>query len=347
MTSRKISASSLKQYNSTYRLFCSDLNINKPNETFINLCYKISQRTKKIISNETIKTALSAILYKLKENNANKDLINEYSLLVIHMRKICMYKTQNPLMNNNIPDWNYLLERHDYWKDADEINSDIYYIISGLYTIVPPRRIIDYAFMYICHKNINPVSLKNLNDEKNYFYYYNDKAYFIFNNYKTKKTYGSQIFKVPEELKDIIIDYINKRNLKNNDNLFMIQNNNAGKIQFYRLIQKTFDCSVDVIRHSYISYLFDDIENLPTTQELKQSSIFMAHSISMHLDYRKEINNNEDEKVNIGYDPELLYYINPYSIYGHKIMETDKQYQLLFNIIKCYCMIKLFEIYCK
>lgn len=329
----KISSSSLKQYNMTFRLFCMDLNLNNPYETFIKLHYKISQRTKNYISNETIKTALSAIMYKLKENNSNQELINEYTLLLSHMRKICMYKTQNPQDNNKIPDWEYLIEMNNYWKTSQEIDSDLYYVISSIYVLIPPRRLTDYINMFICNKQINPLILKNINDNKNYFFYNDNNAYFIFNNYKTKSKYGSQIFKVPIKLMNIIINYINRRQLKDNDNLFLLKDTEgSGKLQFYRLLQKTFNCSVDSIRHSYISYIFSN--DIPTTQELKQTSLFMAHSISMHLDYRKNIktdkNNNE---IDISFNPELINYINPNSIYGRKLKQNDYNYILLKNII--------------
>ncbi len=343
---KTISESTLKQYNMSFRLFCTDLNLNNPYDSFIKLHYKISQRTKNYISNESIKTALSAILYKLRENNINKELQDEYLLLLNHMRKICMYKTQNPKNNNKIPDWEYLLEMNDYWKTSTEIDADLYYVISSVYVLVPPRRITDYINMFICNKPINPLSLKNINDEKNYLYYNENKAYFIFNNYKTKKTYGSQIFRVPNNLMFIIINYIHQRNLKDNDNLFMLKDTKgSGKLQFYRLLQKTFNCSVDAIRHSYISYIFNN--NIPTTQELKQTSLFMAHSISMHLDYRKD-NYNYDEnsdKIDISFNPELINYINPNSIYGQRLKNNDSNYILLKNIINSVLILYLIRIY--
>ena len=209
----KVSETTLKQYNLTYRLFCSDLNLNDPYGSFLKLCYKVSQRSKQLISNETIKTALSAIVYHLREQNYSQEIINEYLLLIAHMRKICMYKTQNPVLDaEKIPEWSYLLEMKEYWRDSNEINSDIYYVLAGIYTIVPPRRIMDYVCMFIYNGEehpINPIDLKNINNTKNYFYYNNSEniAYFIFNNYKTKKTYGSQIFKVPDELKYVIRIY--------------------------------------------------------------------------------------------------------------------------------------------
>lgn len=350
--SNKVSQSTLKQYNLTYRLFCSDLNINDPYDSFLKLCYKVSQRSKQLISNETIKTALSAIVYRLRINNNSQDIINDYLLLLGHMRKICMYKTQNPVINaDKIPDWEYLIEMKDYWRNSDEINSDIYYILAGIYTIVPPRRIMDYVCMYIYNGNehpINPVALKNINDTKNYFYYnttFEDTpAYFIFNNYKTKKTYGSQIFKVPDELKFMILEYIENRNLKHDTNLFLLKTiESQGKIQFYRLLQNTFQCSVDAIRHSYISHIFDN--GIPSTQELKKNSTFMAHSISMHLDYRKILkSDDDDQQKEINFDPELLNYINPNSKYAKKLLQFDAEYNTLLSIFKTIFLVLFIKI---
>ena len=345
--SNKVSQSTLKLYNYTYRLFCSDLNLNDPYGSFLKLCYKVSQRSKQLISNETIKTALSAIVYNLREQNYSQEIINEYLLLITHMRKICMYKTQNPVLDaEKIPEWSYLLEMKDYWRDSNEVNSDIYYVLAGIYTIVPPRRIADYVNMFIYNGEehpINPVNLKNINDTKNYFYYNttfedsrpeerevlgpqgpNNPAYFIFNNYKTKKTYGSQIFKVPDELKYMILEYIKNRKLKHDTNLFLLKTTKGqGNIQFYRLLQNTFQCSVDAIRHSYISHMFEN--DIPTTQELKNNSIFMAHSISMHLDYRKILKSNDEQKeIVVNIDPELLTYINPNSKYAKKLLKFDR-----------------------
>jgi len=348
--SNKVSQSTLKQYNSTYRLFCSDLNLNDPYGSFLKLCYKVSQRSKQIISNETIKTALSAIVYNLREKNYSNDIIKEYLLLISHMRKICMYKTQNPILNaEKIPEWSYLLEMKDYWRESNEVNADIYYVLAGVYTIVPPRRIADYVNMFIYNGDenpINPVNLKNINDTKNYFYYNttfeNTPAYFIFNNYKTKKTYGSQIFKVPDELKFMILEYIDNRKLKHNTNLFLLKTTEGqGKIQFYRLLQNTFQCSVDAIRHSYISHIFDN--GIPSTQELKNNSIFMAHSISMHLDYRKILQTKDDKEVIINIDPELLNYINPNSIYAKKLLKFDTEYNKLLNFFKTLFFIIFFK----
>ena len=332
-----ITNQSIKNYNNMYRLFCSDLNINNPYETFISLCYKISQRTNKCISNETIKQILCAINYKLKKNNSSADLIKEYSLLITHMRKICAYQTQNPCINNNIPEWDYLIHKRKYWKHSNEINSDIYYVISSLYTLIPPRRLIDYVNMFIYLEQINPILLKNINDKKNYLCITDNGTYFIFNNYKTNKSYGSQIFKLPDKLSIILKNYIYTRNLLHGDNLFNLNTtNNYGRTKFYNLLNTTFNCSVDNIRHSYISNLFSN--NIPSSYELNSISNFMAHSIATHINYRK----NKPTKINNIYIPN---YINPYSKQGQLLLHNSNIYRTLFNIIKSYIILMLFTIY--
>ena len=66
-------------------------------------------------------------------------------------------------------------------------------VSSGIF--IPPRRLLDY----VCFK------IKNINkSEDNYL----DKNTFVFNKYKTSKTYGTQIIELPKELKAIIIKWI-------------------------------------------------------------------------------------------------------------------------------------------
>lgn len=291
-----------KKYKNALRLYCSDLNINKPYINFISLCYQISQKNKKYLSNETIKTSLSAIIWYLKNNNKKNQhtkLIKEYSLFVRHMRYICYYKTQNPNNNNHkVPAWNILLERSKYLETLVDKNAETYYLISCLYTLVPPRRVIDYACMFI---NINDISdprkLQNINDNKNYFYFNitnnKEQGYFIFNRYKTVSTYKSQIFRISSELTTIILEYIKLKKLKTNDSLFNIKRlEDTEQPFFYTLIKKTFGYTVNSIRHSYINYIFDNNE-LPSTHEIKTSSTYMAHNIQTHLDYRRRKTNKK------------------------------------------------------
>ena len=96
-----LSETTIKKYDNMRRLFWNDLDIYSPNETIINLLYQKSERNQTYISNETIKLCLNSIIYYLRGEYDKKPsdklsrIIQEYSNYINHMRKICLYKTQN------------------------------------------------------------------------------------------------------------------------------------------------------------------------------------------------------------------------------------------------------------
>ena len=75
-------------------LYLKDADLLNYNKTFIDL---FDQRTnkKQLISKETVRSCLSAIIWKLKQSNGNAKLIKEYQLFMTHMRKACLYDTRS------------------------------------------------------------------------------------------------------------------------------------------------------------------------------------------------------------------------------------------------------------
>lgn len=82
------------------------------------------------------------------------------------------------------------------------------YTLLSLYTVLPPRRSLDYVAMVIGQPDDNK--------EINYY----DNGHFYFNNFKTSKTYKQQIVNVPKELQNILKVYI-KFKPKNSDRLLV------------------------------------------------------------------------------------------------------------------------------
>jgi hypothetical protein len=82
------------------------------------------------------------------------------------------------------------------------------YTLLSLYTVLPPRRSLDYVAMEIGQPDDNK--------EVNYY----DNNHFYFNNFKTSKTYKQQIVSVPKELQSILKVYI-KFKPKNSDRLLV------------------------------------------------------------------------------------------------------------------------------
>lgn len=276
-----LSYNTIKQYIQNLRLYCYNLNLFEPYKTFIKLHHKISERKKCLISKETIKSCLNAIIWILKETydeNQIKNILDEYKSLVKHLRLSCIYDTYNQNRNNSkVPYWEILLKRKDENKDNDDK-----YLISCLYTLIPPRRIKDYSNMYY-------ITSKNNKKEKSKNYFCLKEKCFIFNNYKTNKTYGEQIIKINDELFKILEKYVNKYKKKNGDILLDI-NNDKYDNKIKRLLKDSLGCGVDNLRHSFISYTYSN--QLLSIQEIQELSNLMGHSIKTHLGYRKNFSDN-------------------------------------------------------
>ena len=146
-------------------------------------------------------------------------------------------------------------------------------MILALYTLTPPRRN-EYS-------NMNVVYKVNDSNVKNYLSVY-DK-HFHFNDYKTKKTYGSQIIPINKELMEIIGLYIKHHPLikgkitKTTNTPFLVdwegKEITANKIT--KILNKIFDkkISTSMLRHIYLTSKYKDVND-----EEKKDADLMAHS---------------------------------------------------------------------
>ena len=169
-------------------------------------------------------------------------------------------------------------------------------LIYGLYTLFPSRREDDYRLMRLTYdKNAN-----DLDKDFNYLQNLKDGTYkFIFNQFKTKKTYtknGGQIFKVPDDLQAIITEYVNDKQIKENEYLFYSHNNHKELIaqsNFSAKISNTFKkiygvpISIRFIRKSHATYIYkEEFNNKMTSAQVKEYREKMAHSANESDNYR-------------------------------------------------------------
>jgi len=172
--------------------------------------------------------SIVSLLKCLNDNKFKKTLDYYYNKMMEYNKVL---KTQNEMTENEKENWISQEEIHDKYneikKDVENINSrnisiDQYnklldYMLLSLYVLNPPRRNKDYQIMKVI-KSYN----KDLPNENNYLDMSNRK--FIFNNYKTNKTYQQQIIDINDELKNVIILYLKyhplKKEMKNKN--FMI-----------------------------------------------------------------------------------------------------------------------------
>lgn len=153
------------------------------------------------------------------------------------------------------------------------------YVVLSLYTDVAPRRNQDYLDMYVVKK-----LGKEYPKDKNYY----DMATkrFVFNKYKTAKTYGEQIVDVPDELQKALAAYIkyHPNNKEKEYKLLVKQDGTALNTvnAITRILNRIFEKNIgsSMLRHIYLTSKYGD--NL---KEMKEAARGMGHSVEQQRNY--------------------------------------------------------------
>jgi hypothetical protein len=168
----------------------------------------------------------------------------------------------------------YLPKKSKKELTETEYDNLLHLLILSLYTLIPPRRILDYIGMMIT------------DDDKANTY---NKSIFTFRNYKTAGTYKTQIEVVPKELNDIIKVYL-KYKPKNDYFLSFYDGkpmNHSNQIT--RILNKIFSedgkkISVNMLRNIFLTDKFS-----PAIKEMEQIASQMGTSVGMIKDnYAKQ-----------------------------------------------------------
>ena len=158
-------------------------------------------------------------------------------------------------------------------------------MILSLYTLLPPRRNKDFLECNV---------IKKYNDElentKNYLDL--NKQEFRFNQFKTAKSEGSQIIKIPDDLMKVITIYLkfhpNYSKDKNLNIPFLVYFNGKplDKVNSITLIlNKIFGKKIgsSMLRHIYLTSKYGDIQ-----KEMQEDAKIMSHSVGQQAEYIKK-----------------------------------------------------------
>jgi hypothetical protein len=231
-----------------------------------------------------IKLIICAIIWKLKNEKGDKEVISKYQSYVSALRaKSNEKESDNSQYAGIIPKWDEIVKIREEQKDKKKWKN---YLILSLYTYLPPRRFNDYLYMKIA---LTPNNMK----DHNFNYYDMKDKVFVFNFYKTSKTYKQQSVEIPEKLQNIIDEYIEQSNLKSGDSLLGF----TSYQQILRILKKLLNCGIDNIRHSYINHEYEAYtkNGLPNNKILEENALIMGHSLQTHLRYRKDVNEEKKE----------------------------------------------------
>ena len=157
------------------------------------------------------------------------------------------------------------------------------YMILSLYTLQPPRRNEFYNMKVI--KNSS-----GLNDSDNFLLWTPKKKEFIFQDYKTAGTYGTERIPVNAELEKVIRFYLKhwENIVRAPNNNFLVkwgnlnlENSNDITRRLNRILGKKVGASM--LRHIYLTEKFGGALN-----EMKKTAEAMGHSVEQQREYIKK-----------------------------------------------------------
>ena len=178
-----------------------------------------------------------------------------------------------------------LYKRQDLTHDEVTILQQLVY--TRLLAHYDPRRL-----EYVLLRFISPTQLKNIPSEHekklNYFLTTPKKWTIHYNNFKTKRTYGSQVYAVPPGFRTVLQKVQKSLALVNTDGLifFNRSGNQMGYSAFSQFIKKTFKTYLNrswtqnVVRSIKISSMF---RHAPSTREMLDLQNNMGSAISTQL----------------------------------------------------------------
>lgn len=145
-------------------------------------------------------------------------------------------------------------------------------LATAMYVLQPPRRNKDFTLMKVV-----PEYTETMDKEFNYCDVKNKK--FIFNNYKTQGTYGSQVTDIPEPIMELIQSHYKLK--KKFEPFFLLHTktlSQLGENGLTRILNKVFGkkISVSMLRNIYLTEQFGGKKS-----ELQETATAMGTSPSM------------------------------------------------------------------
>jgi hypothetical protein len=239
-------------------------------------------------SPKTRKTKLASIVVFLEASKAPQQIVEKYRAMMLsdseaskaddekqemsdkQKREMKPWEHFRLVAENNLKKYKKLLVQPLETVTDDEKQNLINLMISLIYSEIPPRRLLDYQNFKIGG---------DINKETDN-YWDKRKKQFVFNDYKTRATYGTQRVDIPAFLNTILAKY--QKIIGD----FLLGENGMSKTLLNRRLQKVFNgASVNTLRHSFITSVV--LKDMPRIAELKKVASEMGHSLEEQMLYKK------------------------------------------------------------
>lgn len=227
-----------------------------------------------------------AIVSTLKSQNLFPDVWASYKTKIDALNRQVAEASEEQVLTAEeqakFVEWPAILDclENKIFPAVSDLTSFQEYLIISLYCLMPPLRL-DYAEMKVAATE--PALL-----EGNYLIM-SKKPYILLTQYKTARCYGVQRIEVPKKLVAILKEW---RSMQDTDYLLVSPASNLPMPPWelgqtiIRVFEKHLDKSVgvNVLRHSYITWMRKDEMKIKKSNELSKA---MLHSVGMSHLYRR------------------------------------------------------------
>jgi hypothetical protein len=267
------------------------LNGDKPyaSISFLKNTADIKKKFDAIENINTRKSYLTAVVSVL--NNTETKQYNTTNIFYKALLNSEKYHTSDEEMSQKQKDnwitWEEVLEKYAELDDIvkmiteDDMNEPkakkdlTTHLVLAFYVLTPPRRNDDYYLMKL--------DTDNKTDESSN-YYRPETSEFIFNQYKTKKNYGTEKVIVNSKLKNVIDNYV--KLMKKNDGEYLLAGETRNTPNFItKILNRIFGKKIgaSMLRHIYLTSKYGTVK-----EEMKKDAELMAHSSIVQQDYIKK-----------------------------------------------------------
>jgi hypothetical protein len=278
-----VSVSTVKTYASSINTFLKHVGISDSNKDYFNKHYSEVMKVLKNYPSNKRKNLLSAFIAVTSNEKALKEyrtqMLSDITEYNADQKKQTMTGKQkeNWISQEEVMDIYEKIakEVQPLWNKNDlkpvDIKKLMGFVALSCYVLIPPRRLIDYTLFKL--RNVD-------NETDNYI----TGRKFVFNKYKTAKTYGRQEVTIPYKLHSIIQRWKNKHL-----NDYLLFNKNGTPMQPSKLtvlLNNIFDkkISASMLRHIFLS---DKLKDVPALSDLEETAEEMGHSLASQQTYRK------------------------------------------------------------
>jgi hypothetical protein len=291
-----LAANSIKTYASLLRSLFITLDIDEPiDASTIASYYKQIIRWVETLTPTKRKQILSACLVFL--NDTDQDAEYAFKNIINSSFKEEQKNTELQEFTWNQKQaylsWNEILDKREKLKESvahlwkrqaithNEKQKMQDYVIACLYTMNPPRRALDYCLM------VNPIYDTESNNTKVNHIDIESQS-FVFNVYKTAKTYEEQRVRIDDTLFSILKDWSEIRRmdwlLTRSDDSRM--NSDSMTRRLASIFNKK-GFGVNMLRHAYVNDVI--LQNMPLISDLKDTATSLGHSHKETVLYKKRV----------------------------------------------------------